>query len=109
VYESEQVQQNRYFIDDYYRRNNCEEKDISEEQMEKIDEEKWNYYDGDFWADCDSIRIATDDGVCTYDFVKRGDEIIMGTDESDELIEKILLHYFSKDWNDKSISPEFDR
>lgn len=34
----------------------------------------------------------------------------MGSEyDGNDMVEKILLHYFSKDWNDKSITPEFDR
>lgn len=110
VYESEAFQNDNDFLESYCRDNGIEEMYLDEKQLEEIDEEKMEYYSGDFWSDCDAIKMTNERGdICTLYFVKIGDEIIMESDESDGTIEKILLHYFSKDWEEKSITPDFDR
>ena len=74
-------------------------------EMLPDNEDDQEYFDGDVWIDCDVIKI----GDNSYQFITtKEDEIIVRDDEPDELVEKILLHYFSKDWDDKSISPDFD-
>lgn len=82
---------------------------MTDEEIEECNDKKDNYYNSEIWYDCDEIRITEDWELATYDFIRVGKEIIMGHDESNDLIEKVLRHYFSADWDTWSITPEFDR
>lgn len=106
ILDSDLMMGDRDFVNDYCKHNGITiEEDLTDEQCEEIDTEKYEYYSGDFRFDCDVIRM----GDQTYSFAKVGDEILMIDEVRDDKIEKILLHYFSKQRNDKSITPEFDR
>ena len=92
------------------------------EFLERIEDAKQEYYDGEFWHDCDHLKIKWVGSFQRYEIdweiivdkyaIDWEWEIIYPEDikyDTRDLIEKILKHYMSKDWKKWSIDAEFDR